>query len=439
MALTGRRHKWRIEMRHSNLRSILWLAVLAALIATLSQTTLAQIMDSSTAAQAPATAQAAANAQAPSAAEPPQICGNQQLCQETADFAATITAFRTSTNASNYKIVDTTVRFQNKTNQQLVLGYVNQSGLATDDRGNRSVPWGPNAYRGIGLVAGTNFDPKFTVRPGGWADAQFELVLQGWPPVIGFNYILDLTVAEINTFEGNQHTLGSEFPLHFQGLANGVGAASPMFAPGSAAGSGSAAAFGSPGGMGSATSAMSNPCAAVGALGQGGGQAANTVANAANAISSLGSMFHHKKTQNAGQTAANTAGCDPNAAAAMAGSATSSALPIPAAVQQAVPAAVAAKATQVQALKPVTNVAAPATTPAAGTTPVQGGIVNAATKNAVTAPPAASAHWATSTTQKPNPTPAVKPAAPATTAKPAPARPNAKTQAPKQNTAVDQK
>jgi hypothetical protein len=426
-------------MRHSNLRSILWLAVLAALIATLSQTTLAQIMDSSTAAQAPATAQAAANAQAPSAAEPPQICGNQQLCQETADFAATITAFRTSTNASNYKIIDTTVRIQNKTNQQLVLGYVNQSGLATDDRGNRSVPWGPNAYRGIGLVAGTNFDPKFTVRPGGWADAQFELVLQGWPPVIGFNYILDLTVAEINTFEGNQHTLGSEFPLHFQGLANGVGAASPMFAPGSAAGSGSAAAFGSPGGMGSATSAMSNPCAAVGALGQGGGQAANTVANAANAISSLGSMFHHKKTQNAGQTAANTAGCDPNAAAAMPGSATSSALPIPAAVQQAVPAAVAAKATQVQALKPVTNVAAPATTPAAGTTPVQGGIVNAATKSAVTAPPAASAHWATSTTQKPNPTPAVRPAAPATTAKPAPARPNAKTQAPKQNTAIDQK
>jgi hypothetical protein len=158
MALTGRRHKWRIEMRHSNLKSILWLAVLAALIATFSQTTLAQIMDSSTAAQAPAaqapaTAHAAANGQVPSAAEPPQICGNQQLCQETADFAATITAFRTSTNASNYKIIDTTVRMQNKTNQQLVLGYVNQSGLATDDRGNRSVPWGPNAYRGIGLVA----------------------------------------------------------------------------------------------------------------------------------------------------------------------------------------------------------------------------------------------------------------------------------------------
>ena len=91
-------------------------------------------------------------------------------------------------------------------------------------------------------------------------------------------------------------------------------------------------------------------------------------------------------------------------------------------------------------MKPVTNVSAPAMTPAAGTTPVQGGIVNAATKSAVTAPPAASAHWATSTTQKPNPTPAVKPAAPVTTAaKTAPARSNAKTQAPKQNTAIDQK
>ncbi len=420
-------------MRHSNLRIILWLAVLAALIATFAQTTLAQIMDSSTAAQAPAaqapaTAQAAANGQAPSAAEPPQICGNQQLCQETADFAATITAFRTSTNASNYKIIDTTVRIQNKTNQQLVLGYVNQSGLATDDRGNRSVPWGPNAYRGIGLVAGANFDPKFTVRPGGWADAQFELVLQGWPPVIGFNYILDLTVAEINTFEGNQHTLGSEFPLHFQGLANGAGAASPMFAPGSAAGLGSTA------GLGSAAGAMSNPCAAAGALGQGAGNAASTVSNAANAISSLGSMFHHKKSQDTGQAAANAVGCAPNGAAPAA-----AVMPIPAApLGQVVPTAVATKAAQVTALKPITN-AATSVTPATATTPVQGAVVNAATRSAVTAPPAASAHWAAAATQKPNPVPAAKPAPATVAAKPAPAKANARAQAAKQNTAVDQK
>lgn len=419
-------------MRHLNLRNIFWLAIVVAVIAAFSQTTLAQIMDSSTAAPALAAGQATAPGQAQAAAEPLQICGNQQLCQETADFAATITTFRTSTNSSNYKIIDTTVRFQNKTNQSLVLGYVNQSGLATDDRGNRSVPWGPSAYRGIGLVSGASFDPKFTIRPGGWADAQFELVLQGWPPVVGFNYILDVTVAEINTFEGNQHTLGGEFPLHFQGLANGSGVASPLFALGSAAGLGSA------GGVGS-TSAMSNPCAAAGALGQSGGQAASTVANAANAISSLGSMFHHKKTQSAGQAAASATGCDQNAAAAIPGSpAAASALPVPAAVQQAVPAAPTTKAAQIQALKPVTN-AAPAMTSATATSPVQGAVVNAASKSAVAGPPAASAHWATSATQKSNPLPAAKPAPATAAAKPSPAKTNAKTQASKQNTAVDQK
>ncbi len=415
-------------MRHLNLRNIFWLALLGALIATVSQTTLAQILDSSTPAQAPAVTEA------------PQICGNQQLCQEAADFAATITSFRTSTNHSNYKIIDTTVRFQNKTNQPLVLGYVNQSGIATDDRGNRSVPWGPNAYRGIGLVAGANFDPKFTIRAGGWADAQFELVLQGWPPVVGFNYVLDLTVAEINTFEGNQHTLGGEFPLHFQGLANGSGAASPMFAPGSATGIGSATGFSSAPGLGSSAGAMSNPCAAAGALGQGAGQAANTVATAANAISSLGSMFRHKKTQNAGQAAANAAGCDPNTAGGSGVAAPAvSGLPVPAAIQQAVPTAVVTKANQVQALKSVTNATASAATPATATAPAQGAVVNAATRSAVTAPPAASAHWATATTQKPNPVPAAKPAPATGIAKPLPAKANAKEQARKQNTAVEQK
>ena len=202
------------------------------------------------------------------------------------------------------------MRFQNKTQQQLILGYVVSSGVATDDRGNRSIVGGANGYHGIGLVAGGNFDPKFVVRPAGFGDAQFELVLQGWPQVIGFTYALDLAVAEINSFEGNQHTLGEEYPIHFDGLQNGAGAASPMFAGGSAFGS-AGSAISNPAG------AMSNPCATVGSLGQGAGQAASTVSNAATAITNLGSMFHHKKAQNAGQAATNAVGCDPNATAGM--------------------------------------------------------------------------------------------------------------------------
>jgi hypothetical protein len=122
------------------------------------------------------------------------------------------------------------LRFQNKTDRAVVLAYVDHSGVAVDDRGNRSIPWGPNAYRGIGLVAGTTFDPKLVIRPSGSADAQFELVQQGTPQLTGLTYVLDLTVSQIMPAEGHQFTLGGEFPLHFEGLANGSASAVPNLA-----------------------------------------------------------------------------------------------------------------------------------------------------------------------------------------------------------------
>jgi len=88
-------------------------------------------------AQAPAAAPAPAQA-APAQAAPqiPSFCGNQPLCTESPDFAATITDFRTST-AGQWKVIDVVVRFQNKINQPIILGYVNGSLDATDDQGNR--------------------------------------------------------------------------------------------------------------------------------------------------------------------------------------------------------------------------------------------------------------------------------------------------------------
>jgi hypothetical protein len=168
-------------------------------------------------------------AAAPAADQQSTACGAKAYCYDTPHFAATVTSFRTST-VNGYKIIDTSIRFVNKTDQPLVLGYVTASGFATDDRGNRSAVGGPNGYRGIGLVVGNNFDPKMIVRPGGWGEAQFELVLQGAPEIVGFHYVLDLTVAEVKTLEGNQHMLDGEFPLHFEGLANGVSQGAGSFA-----------------------------------------------------------------------------------------------------------------------------------------------------------------------------------------------------------------
>jgi hypothetical protein len=224
-------------------------------------------------------------------------CGSQPFCAETNDFVATVTSFRVSTNnVYQQKIIDATVRFQNQTDKPLVLGYVDHSGVAMDDRGNRSVPWGPNAYRGIGLVTGNAFEPKLVLRPGGWGEAQFELVQQGTPKEIGSTYALDLTIDEINT-TGNQHTLGGEFPLHFQGLSNGSAG-------------------------GTLTSATAGgPCGVAGAQGAA-GKASSAASTAANTLSNLGSLFGKKKTaQNAGQVANAAAGCDPrvNSVATVAG------------------------------------------------------------------------------------------------------------------------
>ncbi len=412
-------------MRHSNLRKSLQFAILIALAAGLSNTSLAQIQDSP-AAQASATQPATAGQAQPAGA--PQLCGNQPLCYDSADFSATITHFRTSV-LNNYHVIDVTMRFQNKTQQQLILGYVVSSGIATDDRGNRAIVSGANGYHGIGLVAGSNFDPKFVVRPAGFGDAQFELVLQGWPQVIGFTYALDVSVAEINSFEGNQHTLGEEYPIHFDGLRNGAGASSPMFAGGSSLGYAG-------NGISNPASAMSNPCSAVGSLGQGAGQAASTVSNAANAISSLGSMFHHKKTQDAGQAAANSAGCDPNASAGMPGpgATTNSAGVAPKTapmnpLQQAV-----SRTTSPQPA--VTNPLNPLASPRATTKTVPGAqTAQAPRKGAVANPNArvAIAQNAATAPVKPNPA-ATKPAPAPAVAKPSPARTNTKAQPQKQQT-----
>ncbi|HKW63275.1 MAG TPA: hypothetical protein VJN89_12070 [Candidatus Acidoferrum sp.] len=158
-------------------------------------------------------------------------CGGQPFCVETNDFVATVTSFRIS-QVGTSRIINVSVRFQNRTAQPLVLGYVANSGITTDERGNRYIVYGPNGFRGIGLVYGNTFDPRLTLRPGSSGDAQFEMHLQIAPQNAGQSFTVDLTTDEINT-TGNPPTLGGEFPLHFEGLANGVsqGAGSLAGAP----------------------------------------------------------------------------------------------------------------------------------------------------------------------------------------------------------------
>jgi hypothetical protein len=272
------------------------------------------------------------------------FCANRPLCYEGNDFVATVTEFRTSTDPRGIRIIDAMMHFQNKTNQQISLGYVDGSGSAIDDMGNRLAL---NTYnggvRGMGIVAGNNVDPKFSLPPSGGGDARFELYWMPGGKLSGVNYEMELSIREMNRVEGNQWTLGDETLLHYQGLANGMGVAAPSNV--NSAGMGSA-------GMGSGTGATSTVGSAVNAFTPGqtnasvpsaqtmmatsgqpcppgattpgtltnvantagaqNGTANNAVTNASAAISNLGSIFARKKKTAAAPAATNAAApCTP--------------------------------------------------------------------------------------------------------------------------------
>lgn len=172
------------------------------------------------------------------AAQAPNPCAGQAACSEVGTFVATVTDFRTS-KVSYYTIVSATVRFKNKLNRPLILGYVGGSGTATDDQGHRYEVTSANGVRGIGWITGNTFDSKFTLQPGEAADARIEMA---WRPasradIFGTSWVMEFAIREIDPLAGNQFRLGREHALSFRGFKEGwvsttqAVAASPAPAP----------------------------------------------------------------------------------------------------------------------------------------------------------------------------------------------------------------
>jgi hypothetical protein len=338
------------------------------------------------------------------AAQAPSICGNQPLCYETADFAAVVTDFRTS-KSGYFGLIATTIRFVNKTSNPLVLGYANGSGTAQDDSGLRYGVGGANGLRGMGLVNGPYVDPKFVLQPGGFGDARFELATR-LTPVYGITFALNLTVNEINTLEGNQHTVGAEFPLEFQGLTNGARGTAPgavipsangvtgSGANGLLAGVGSAAPACGPAGTANAIAGATNSAAAQNAA----NTASSTASNAASAVSSITSLFGKKKKP---VDATNTAAAVPCVPATATAAATVSAVPVAAAAVAQSKGTVAA---------PISGTVPAATpTPTGTTTPTPAGAAKAATPAPTATNTATGAAKATLVNPPKSPAPAAKP------------------------------
>lgn len=155
----------------------------------------------------------------PAAGQTPS-CAGLARCTEVASFTATVTDFRTSTR-DRYKVITATIRFQNKLNRPLILGFVEGSGVATDDQGNRYQLYGDDAVRAMGIINRQGLDPKFVLEPGQASDARFELTWQARrSDIFGLSFVLELAVREISPIQGRQYRLGVEHALRIEGLGD---------------------------------------------------------------------------------------------------------------------------------------------------------------------------------------------------------------------------
>ncbi|MCP5271404.1 MAG: hypothetical protein H6932_09230, partial [Burkholderiaceae bacterium] len=167
---------------------------------------------------------------APAAAQGP--CPGEPLCREVPKFTATITEFRVSPNTRGNRPVHLAVRFTNRSSEPLVLGYVDRSAAAHDDRGNAYTLQNSRKLTGIGRIERNRFDPKFTLGPGESADARMELNFHvGRNVIVGTTFDLAFGVREIDPLPGQQYRLGREHALSWQGLRHGDGGQAPA-APG---------------------------------------------------------------------------------------------------------------------------------------------------------------------------------------------------------------
>ena len=179
----------------------------------------AEVSTARPAGRQPAPAQVAQRQAAPRIApRNPPVCTGVAFCEEVNDFAMTITDFRASLNAPT-KVLTATLRFRNKSDHPVTLGYIPGSGVGADERGNRYTSNDAD-IRGIGLISNRSVDDKFVLQPGQESDARFSYFWGAGREIFGTTFEIELTVREIIPLENNQLKLGAESPLRFTGLTH---------------------------------------------------------------------------------------------------------------------------------------------------------------------------------------------------------------------------
>ena len=149
-------------------------------------------------------------------------CAGQPGCIEVPSFIATVTGFRPGAQGGTVAL---TLRFRNKSPRPLVVGYVEHSGVATDDRGNRyTIASGEGS--GIGVVSSNSFDPRFVLQPGETGEVNLQFVSPGAGGATGTSWNIEIGIREIDRLGEKQYRLGKTHLLQFKSYRVG-GAPAP--------------------------------------------------------------------------------------------------------------------------------------------------------------------------------------------------------------------
>lgn len=190
-------------------------------------------------------------------------CAKQPTCMELRKFVVTVADFQTSKQGPT-RLLTATVSFRNTSARPIILGYLNGSGIATDDQGNRYVVYGAGSVRGMGEITAREFDPKFVLQPGESSEARFEFA---WRPtgreIYGTAYDLDLAVREIDPVAANQLRLGLEHALRFRRLNSSIVAAAAGAIPRGETTTGAATTTATPTVATAITAAIADACGAM--------------------------------------------------------------------------------------------------------------------------------------------------------------------------------
>ena len=176
-------------------------------------------------AQAPAVASTtpAAIGTAMSSSDP---CAGNTRCRSAGPVVAEVMQLTTSTQGNNH-LVRVGLKLRNASDQQLILGYVTDSGVMVDNYGNRYIvdSRSNSNVQGIGQVSRSKADPQFVLNPGESRNAVLQYSRYIGKTAIGTVFAPDLALKQLEILPSQQIREVREYSLSFADVTAG-GAAS---------------------------------------------------------------------------------------------------------------------------------------------------------------------------------------------------------------------